>query len=114
MKIKLKKKRQEEVLFMRMNRIINNKIKDFRQEVRLEYKFSVLYPGNKPMENRLEECYQYTRGFFNALYWHPQATYHDICIAHKKLTYEYMRLKSVYLPHHELLVNLEFLKQVIR
>lgn len=99
---------------MRTNNIINQKIKEFRLEVRKEYKFNLKYPRNKPMENRLDEKYEYYRGYFNGLVWCPDITYKQMVAASKKLTYEYFRLKSIYVPNCSSLFTLTFLKQVIR
>lgn len=99
---------------MRMNSIINQKIKEFRLEVRKEYKFNLKYPNNKPMESRLDEKYEYYRGYFNGMVWCPDITYNQMAVANKKLTYEYFRLKSIYVSNCSSLVTLEFLKQVIR
>lgn len=99
---------------MRVNNIINQKIKEFRLEVRMEYKFHLKYPGNKPMEYRLDEKYEYYRGYFNGLLWCTNITYDQIVLANKKLTYEYFRLKSIYVPNCYSIFSLQFLKQVIR
>lgn len=97
-----------------MNNIINQKIKEFRLEVRKEYRFSLKYPSNKSMEIRLDEKYEYYRGFFNGLVWCPDITYDQVVSAGKKLSYEYFRLKSAYVSYCDTLSSLEFLKEVIR
>ena len=99
---------------MRMNNVINSKIKEFRNMVRTGYKFTLKYPSNKSMEYRIEEEYQYMRGYFNGLMWCTDVTIDDITLAHRKLTYEYFRLKSIYVPNCETLKSLTFLIQVTR